>query len=665
MPDDQAATRSDTSCLDAALDLARYGFSVFPLIPNEKRPLIENWRNLATNDSQQIRQWWQAQPNANVGISTENLLVVDVDPRNGGVETFKKLVENGGLLGEEFPPTLAAGTQGGGTHMLYWLPEHTTVRGGANKLGPGVDVKSHGGYIVAAGSTIDGRNYFWKKTYEPDKRAFTEAPQWLIERCNAAKPKSSEAGKIVAPEDEAAIARAEHYLQHNAPEAIQGGRDNTAYAVAARLYDFGVSKDTCRELLETWNEGHCHPPLEPHEIERIAWSASVNRENAIGAKHPDAPGFDTHEVAPKPADPLDPAPAATAARKGVYWLDYNTAATEALTQVGQPLIEGLLDREAMSVWYGESNSGKTFVLLDAAWHIAAGRQWAGMPVHGGAVAYVAAEGGRGVLKRVRALKERYPEAGEVPLCLIPCPVDLLRPDADLRALAAAIKDIEASKGKVGLIVIDTLSRAMAGGNENSPDDMGAFVKHLDALRRAIGAHIAVVHHTGKDKAKGARGHSLLRAATDTEVEIGDRTLTVTKQRDMDGDLTLGFTLKPARLGAVGGREITSCTVDLGKPGETGIEPVALQPRLANLFEAIEAKLDEQDPIEGASGKTFGWEFAAQCLTEFHFRQTSDKPVRRTTVLTMLSELSEKGWIKKVDKNQWVIVVVGNVGNVEN
>ena len=69
-------------------------------------------------------------------------------------------------------------------------------------------------------------------------------------------------------------------------------------------------------------------------------------------------------------------------------------------------------------------------------------------------------------------------------------------------------------GDVRLIIIDTLSRALSGGNENSPDDMGNLVKHMDKVRHTLKAHLCVIHHSGKDKAKGARGHSLLRAATD-------------------------------------------------------------------------------------------------------------------------------------------------------
>ena len=87
-------------------------------------------------------------------------------------------------------------------------------------------------------------------------------------------------------------------------------------------------------------------------------------------------------------------------------------------------------------------------------------------------------------------------------------------------------------------MIDTLSSAMAGGDENGSVDMGALVANSNTLLELTGAHILWIHHTGKDTARGARGHSLLRARCDTEVEIlhdrstGIRTAKISKQRDL-------------------------------------------------------------------------------------------------------------------------------------
>jgi hypothetical protein len=243
------------------------------------------------------------------------------------------------------------------------------------------------------------------------------------------------------------------------------------------------------------------------------------------------------------------------------------------------LIDGLLDQGAMSVVYGDSNAGKTFVVMDMAFHVGAGLPYAGMDVAQGLVVYVAAEGGQGIKKRVKALHKAYPSV-QPDFVLLASPVDLRNPKADTAPLCEAVRGLGRP---VALMVIDTLSRAMAGGDENSSVDMGALVKHFDVIRKACApAHLLIVHHTGKDKARGARGHSLLRAATDTEIEVaaperGERgekgsggvsTITVTKQRDMDGEWTRAFSLREWVLGAKpNGKPITSCTVDLLTVGE--------------------------------------------------------------------------------------------------
>ena len=287
------------------------------------------------------------------------------------------------------------------------------------------------------------------------------------------------------------------------------------------------------------------------------------------------------------------------------------AAATALTDSAKPLIKGLLDQGAMTVLYGESNSGKTFVALDIAWHIAAGREWNGRRVAPGGVVYVAAEGGGGARKRAAALMARH-GAGDVPFLFLLSPVNLLRADADLEPLIMSIREAAAGGGwQTALVVIDTLSRAMSGGDENTSTDMGAMVRHLDALRAATDSHLMVVHHSGKDRARGARGHSLLRAATDTEIEIADRMLTVTKQRDIDGSLSLGFALRNVVLGVdEEGDVVSSAVVDWAAPGVgDGAEAGAVLPdpteREAMILEAIAALTDGANGSGGSAGTIAG------------------------------------------------------------
>jgi hypothetical protein len=221
----------------------------------------------------------------------------------------------------------------------------------------------------------------------------------------------------------------------------------------------------------------------------------------------------------------------------------------------------------MSVVYGPSNSGKTFLALDLAFHIAIGAPWQGRRVKQAAVLYLAAEGGKGVTNRIAALK-RETGVCDVPLALRRAGLDLLHNQANLQEIVDLLKAVAENFPELPiLLVIDTLSRIMAGGDENSAADMTALIRNIDAIREATGAHIMLVHHTGKDTARGARGHSSLRAATDTEIEVGNdngaRAALVTKQRDYQGGETFAFTLKSVVLGVdQDGDEVTSCVVEV-------------------------------------------------------------------------------------------------------
>jgi hypothetical protein len=230
------------------------------------------------------------------------------------------------------------------------------------------------------------------------------------------------------------------------------------------------------------------------------------------------------------------------------------------------LIRGLLDSTAITLIYGAANCGKTFVALDIALRVALGMAWRGRKIVQGGVVYIAAEGGLGIAERLVAFRLKHHIAVEgVPFFVIPEQIDLCRSDTDIDLLLQRLAEL-AEKRSIELIVVDTLSRAFGGGNENSPDDMGRFVHHCDAIRMATGAHVLIVHHTGKDDARGARGHSLLRAAVDTEIEVtktgeGCGVATVTKQRDRVGGEAFAFKLEPVIVGHdEDGLPVTSCVV---------------------------------------------------------------------------------------------------------
>jgi hypothetical protein len=155
-------------------------------------------------------------------------------------------------------------------------------------------------------------------------------------------------------------------------------------------------------------------------------------------------------------------------------------------------------------------------------------------------------------------------------------------------------------------VVDTLARAMTG-NENAPDDMGRFVAACGRLREAGETHVMVVHHCGKDAARGARGHSSLRAATDVELEVtsgeGGGSVRVTKHRDEAGGASYGFRLEPVELGTnAKGRVVTTCVAVACDPPDraTAAERRPLGGNEKIVFESLAAAiLDHGVPAPAA------------------------------------------------------------------
>jgi len=267
-------------------------------------------------------------------------------------------------------------------------------------------------------------------------------------------------------------------------------------------------------------------------------------------------------------------------------------------------VEGLLIEAAMSVVYGQSNSGKTFWLLDMALHVAAGLNWNGREVTQGPVIWIAMEGAYGIRNRVEAWKRHHGMAGvEIPFAVIPVALNLLNPEADISPLISTLDYVRGKFGAdVKMTVVDTLSRAIAGGNENSPEDMGALVTNGTQIQQKTSSHVCWIHHSGKDDAKGARGHSLLRAATDTEIEItadgAQHMARVSKQRELDCAGEFAFTLQVVELGVnERGKPVTSCVVAGSGEGHTA--GAVLTPRLKG---HVRRALDVLHDLLAESGK---------------------------------------------------------------
>jgi hypothetical protein len=195
------------------------------------------------------------------------------------------------------------------------------------------------------------------------------------------------------------------------------------------------------------------------------------------------------------------------------------------------LIDGVLPSDALTVLVGERSSYKSFLALDWAAHVVLGFEWHGRRVRPGTVVYIYAEGRSGIYPRLEAWKQFNTYPHPVEILFLPQSV-LVNDPGDTAELLAAIRS--RAPGGVSLIVVDTLNRNFVG-NENSTEDMTAFIRGCDRIREATGATVLVVHHKGHGEADRGRGSSALDAAADTVIMAtrdDDRvTLSCKKQKD--------------------------------------------------------------------------------------------------------------------------------------
>jgi hypothetical protein len=184
--------RADTALLRSALAAARHGWHVFPCAAGGKRPALRgNWQDLATTSPDQIRDWWTRAPyNIGIACGPSGLVVVDLDlPHDvevdeeradgalfplSGADVLSRLAQQ---HGERYPGgTYVVDTPSGGCHLYFSVSGDARVKNSAGAVGPHIDVRADGGYVVGAGSRIGGRGYAARVRIAP-----APLPSWLAE----------------------------------------------------------------------------------------------------------------------------------------------------------------------------------------------------------------------------------------------------------------------------------------------------------------------------------------------------------------------------------------------------------------------------------------------------------------------------------------------------
>lgn len=297
-----------TSKLEHALRLAEDGYYVFPCKENGKTPLVP-WTERSTRNKDTIKAWWTpdfgAEHNYNIGIDCgkSGILVVDVDCKNNqpGKENYEQLDKEKGFGKDIFTVI----TPSGGLHLYY---RNSDFGNTASKLAVGIDTRGSGGYVLAAGSEIDGKAYIATVGLRARDTLQSVEP-WLGEALSASRtPARSErkSSEKYTEDDPGDIAYAIELLQSLEGAAEDGTGDITTYKTFCKLKDRGVSLATAIELAaEHWNP-NCCPPWEPEELKVKAENAYRYGQNGTGALSPMAE-FDIPKETPKvPAEPQAP-----------------------------------------------------------------------------------------------------------------------------------------------------------------------------------------------------------------------------------------------------------------------------------------------------------------------------------------------------------------------
>ena len=244
--------------LEAAIAYADKDYAVFPLhhmISNDcscgkrqcakgKHPRITKWQERATTDKTTIKEWWNKWPDANIGIATgqkSNLVIIDIDPRNGGDKSLQYLIDSYDAFNTSLKTQIVS-TGGNGTHFYYSIdmPFKSTKKHG---LGPGVDIQADGAYIVAPPSNhLSGGTYSFTNDITP-----IPIPQILID-----------------------LIGQQQTIETVIADVLEGSRNKWLSEQAGQFLRDGKPPKTIKTYLQEQNAIHCKPPLDFAEVERIS-----------------------------------------------------------------------------------------------------------------------------------------------------------------------------------------------------------------------------------------------------------------------------------------------------------------------------------------------------------------------------------------------------------
>lgn len=513
---------------DAAVDLARRGLHVFPMVPRTKRPAIAGGHHSSSADEATVADWWRKNPEGNIGINLDasGVVVVDIDDF-GAIDQWPH--ELRAIAESHDGPCVMS--RAGKAH--FWFRASADRIGRRVRIYPGVDILGRG-YIVAPPSIHPdtGEPYRWVNDLEHE---LPELPEVLTLAC------------LAAPAEE-----------EREPVTFGGLADGEGRnEQAARIIGHGIARhlepDAVWLLAKGWNTTN-RPPLADSELRKVF--DSIMRTDAKA--HPDRDG------ARDALRALD----ASIASKGTIEDGFTTTSVYDMTDVDLvPVIEDMLHTKETCILYGQPGTCKTFVVLDICLRMIHGMPWGDKDLRAGDVLYFAGEGRHGFRRRVQAWHQGH----HVPIG-----------SAQHRLMVSDLPGIVDGAARVmfrktvlrqpwSLVVIDTLSCAFGSAvDENKADEVNRLIELLKEVREESDTAFLVIHHAAKGSqggTQGMRGSSAMSGNTEATLSLtrkGDTIeIEVAKVKDGPSHYTVPVEFRSVELGTKpNGKPLTSGYVSL-------------------------------------------------------------------------------------------------------
>lgn len=554
---------------------------------------IPDWTSVKVKNGAVLR--WMSESDYGICIRCREVRAIDFD-----------------LIDTELSDTVLA-------HVTKFLQEHHKVvlpirrRGTSSKfllafrMGGSLDkrvIKTSNGIIeflgerqqfVAAGThQPSGDRYYWAGLEDTipvlSKAQFEGVFEFLQNNFGVEKPLISKASK--SREEQIAVAKDSDPLLQRLAERnliISNGRDGTVNIVCPFEHEHTTTGNDTSTVYYAPHTGgyasstikclhaHCAQRLTNDYLEALGFSV-----------------LDDFDVLPdEDATPLSESRKESKdSRFRFSW------ASEFIKQYTTPewLIKGVIPKHSLGVVYGQPASGKSFLVLDMLASVSRGATWNDLPTTQGSCVYICGEGSYFFRNRVLAYQKHHGvDSKDLPLLITDTPPDFAKA-IDIKKFVDALKEVTPG---CSLVVVDTLAKCMVG-DENSGADISRVLRSASYISEELGCSVLLVHHSGKDSGKGARGWSGLKGGVDFELEVERseelRVAKITKQKDAPDGAEFAFRLKMVDVGVGEDLEvIQSCVVEytLDRP-ETGVKTVKLSDTDSAVFAVIQDFFNDRD-----------------------------------------------------------------------